>query len=96
MRFRRPLLTLLCVSAILWSWPALAQEQTGSIQGSVKDAQGGVLPGVTVEARSVTAVGVNTSLLRKSDPPMFGRNGPCVRHDQDLCGVDWRTVGVPA
>ena len=36
------------------------------------------------------------SLLRKSDPPMFGRNGPCVRHDQDLCGVDWRTVGVPA
>jgi len=36
------------------------------------------------------------SLLRKSDPPMFGRNGPCVRHDQDLCGVDWRTVEVPA
>ena len=26
------------------------------------------------------------SPLRKSDPPLFGRSGPCVKHDQDLCG----------
>jgi len=48
------------------------------------------------EGRLLADVAKKPSLLRKSDPPMFGRNGPCVRHDQDLCGVDWRTVGVPA
>src|SRR5215471_11987803 len=36
----------------LFAWPAAAQEQRGSIEGVVKDSQGGVLPGVTVEARS--------------------------------------------
>ncbi len=37
--------------------PASAQEQSGSIQGVVRDAQGGVLPGVLVEARSARNVG---------------------------------------
>jgi Carboxypeptidase regulatory-like domain/TonB-dependent Receptor Plug Domain len=32
--------------------PAAAQEQTGAIQGTIKDSQGGVLPGVTVEAKN--------------------------------------------
>jgi hypothetical protein len=36
----------------LFSWPAAAQEQRGSIEGVVKDSSGAVLPGVTVEARS--------------------------------------------
>src|SRR5262249_20642593 len=36
----------------LFAWPAAAQEQRGSIEGVVKDSSGGVLPGVTVEARS--------------------------------------------
>jgi len=40
--------------------PATAQEQSGSIQGVVKDAQGAVLPGATVEAKSVGQVGVTT------------------------------------
>ncbi|MGE5198876.1 MAG: carboxypeptidase regulatory-like domain-containing protein, partial [Rhodospirillaceae bacterium] len=62
MRFRWTLLTLLCVGALLWSWPAQAQEQTGSIQGVVKDASGGVLPGVTVEARSAGQAGVSTAV----------------------------------
>lgn len=62
MRFRRTLLTLLCVGAILWSWPAQAQEQSGAIQGVVKDASGAVLPGVTVEARSPKTVGVSTAV----------------------------------
>ena len=41
---------LLCLLA--FAGPAYAQEQTGSIQGVVKDASGSVLPGVTVEARN--------------------------------------------
>ena len=39
------------LSVLMAAGPALAQ-QTGSIRGTVKDSQGGVLPGVTVEARS--------------------------------------------
>jgi outer membrane receptor protein involved in Fe transport len=62
MRFRWTLLTLLCVGALLCSWPAQAQEQTGSIQGVVKDSSGGVLPGATVEAKSPKAVGTNTAV----------------------------------
>jgi hypothetical protein len=37
--------------------PVLAQEQSGSIEGAVRDAQGGILPGVTVEAQSPALVG---------------------------------------
>src|SRR5512136_1728922 len=62
MRFRWTLLTLLCVGALLCSWPALAQEQTGSIQGVVKDSSGGVLPGATVEARSTRVTGATTAV----------------------------------
>jgi hypothetical protein len=51
---------LLCVLA--FAGGAYAQEQTGSIQGTVKDSSGSVLPGVTVEARSPAAVGVNTAV----------------------------------
>jgi hypothetical protein len=36
----------------LCAWPVAAQEQRGSIEGVVKDASGGVLPGATVEARA--------------------------------------------
>jgi outer membrane receptor protein involved in Fe transport len=45
--FRRALLALACVLAV--TLPGYAQEQTGSIQGTVKDSTGAVLPGVTVE-----------------------------------------------
>ena len=34
--------------------PAMAQVTTGSIAGTVKDAQGGVVPGVTVTLKSET------------------------------------------
>ncbi len=37
------------------AWPAFAQIQGGSINGIVKDEQGGVLPGVTVTAQGVDA-----------------------------------------
>src|SRR6476469_2939134 len=49
--FRRAVYALACVLAL--SLPALAQEQTGSITGIVKDTSGAVLPGVTVEAKSL-------------------------------------------
>src|SRR3989442_13738 len=42
--------------------PASAQEQRGSIEGIVKDISGGVLPGVTVEARATALVGVATAV----------------------------------
>lgn len=50
-----PLVVALTIAA-----PAGAQEQSGSIQGVVKDAQGAVLPGATVEAKGVGQVGGTT------------------------------------
>ena len=38
--------------AVLVALPVVAQEQTGAIQGVVKDSQGGSVPGATVEATS--------------------------------------------
>ena len=38
--------------------PAVAQEQRASIEGTIRDSSGGVLPGVTVEARSPSMAGV--------------------------------------
>ena len=49
---------LLCAS------PLAAQETRGSIEGIVKDASGGVLPGVTVEAKS--AAGTSTTVTDAS------------------------------
>jgi hypothetical protein len=50
------------LSLLLVAWPALAQEQRGSIEGTVKDNTGAVLPGVTVEAKNVSQGGtVNTT-----------------------------------
>src|SRR3954470_3765046 len=48
-------------AVLLLALPAVAQEQTGSIVGVVQDSSGAVLPGVTVEARSPSAVGVSTA-----------------------------------
>ena len=53
---------LVCALLVAWTFPAAAQEQGGSIQGVVRDASGGVLPGVTIEARSSSAVGVSTTI----------------------------------
>jgi outer membrane receptor protein involved in Fe transport len=49
---------LLCSLAL--AWPAAAQEQRGSIEGLVKDAQGAVLPGSTVTAKALTGASVET------------------------------------
>ena len=49
--FRRALLALALALAV--TLPGYAQEQTGTIAGTVTDSSGAVLPGVTVEARDV-------------------------------------------
>ena len=55
----RALVLTLC--AALLAVPVFAQEQSGSIQGVVKDASGAVLPGATVEAKT-GAAGVATAV----------------------------------
>src|SRR5687767_9220804 len=49
---RRSALLLLFAALVLVLTPRLASAQTGSISGVVRDTQGGVLPGVTVEVSS--------------------------------------------
>jgi Carboxypeptidase regulatory-like domain/TonB dependent receptor/TonB-dependent Receptor Plug Domain len=58
MRFRTLRAWLLALAVAL---PAAAQEQSGSIQGVVKDPQGAVLPGATVDARN-QGTGANVSV----------------------------------
>ncbi len=45
------LVGVLLAFALAWTTPVAAQELRGSIEGTVKDTSGGVLPGVTVEAK---------------------------------------------
>src|SRR5580765_5635502 len=59
--FRRVVYALACVLAL--SLPALAQEQTGSIVGNVKDTSGAVLPGVSVEAKSLSTGSVVSTVV---------------------------------
>lgn len=47
---------------LLMAFSAVAQEQTASIEGTVKDASGAVLPGVTVEAVNATRGGTFTEV----------------------------------
>ena len=56
--FRRAIAVLVC--ALAFATPALAQEQRGSLEGTIKDAQGAVLPGAVVEARSAALIGVRS------------------------------------
>jgi hypothetical protein len=49
------------LSLLLVAWPALAQDQRGSITGVVKDNTGAVLPGATVEAKSNAGALATTS-----------------------------------
>jgi hypothetical protein len=54
MRFRY--LAALVAVALLVALPAFAQEQRGSIEGVVKDAQGGAVVGATVTAKMASAL----------------------------------------
>jgi Carboxypeptidase regulatory-like domain len=73
LRSARILAFICCVTTL--AWPAHAQ-QTGSISGKAADNSGGVLPGVTVEARSDvlpgprdTVTGVNGEYQLPALPP---------------------------
>jgi hypothetical protein len=57
--FRRRVIT--AILALALAAPALAQETRGSIEGVVKDASGGVLPGVTVEAKNKSGATASTT-----------------------------------
>ena len=48
------------MGVLLCAVPTTAQEQRAAIEGIVKDSQGAVLPGVTVEARSLQGAVVST------------------------------------
>jgi hypothetical protein len=55
------LVAVTALAACLAAGPARAQEQTGSIEGVVRDQQGGILPGASVSARNL-AVGAAVDL----------------------------------
>ena len=59
--FRRAVYALACVLAL--SLPVAAQEQTGQIQGAVKDSSGAVLPGVTVEITNTSTGSVAATVV---------------------------------
>ena len=48
------------MAVLLLGWPATAQEQRGSIEGTVRDTSGAVLPGVSVEAKAENGAAVTT------------------------------------
>jgi hypothetical protein len=54
------------IALALFAVPAAAQEQTGALQGTIKDAQGGVLPGVTVEAKNQATGAVQSAVTNES------------------------------
>ncbi len=57
--FRRALAALACILTLASA--ANAQEQRGSLEGTLRDAQGAVLPGVIVEVRSPALIGVHNA-----------------------------------
>ncbi|MGH9365325.1 MAG: carboxypeptidase regulatory-like domain-containing protein, partial [Thermoanaerobaculia bacterium] len=62
----RRLAAVLSLALLILSAPALLAQTTGSIVGRVTDESGGVLPGVTVEARSPALQGVRTTATDSS------------------------------
>jgi len=53
-------LVFLLAMGVAIAAPATAQIDQGRLTGTVKDAQGGVLPGVTVTAKSPALIGTRT------------------------------------
>ena len=59
---RRLFILLLTAACVLLSQMALAQALTGALIGTVKDAQGGVLPGAVVRISSPALIGGTATL----------------------------------
>jgi hypothetical protein len=49
------------VAVLLLAWPVAAQDQRGTIEGTVKDTSGAVLPGVTIEAKTSNGAVLSTT-----------------------------------
>ena len=79
MRRSMPLAFLLGLLAVPLASPAFAQRQLGAIQGTIVDATGSVLPGVTVtatnkgtgEVRTTVANEVGIYRLQSLDPGTY-------------------------
>jgi hypothetical protein len=56
-RIQSPSLLILAATCVLLPWLAEAQELTGALVGTVKDAQGAVLPGAVVRITSSALIG---------------------------------------
>jgi hypothetical protein len=63
---RRVSIAALLVGLIAAASPAAAQTTNGVISGIVSDAQGGVLPGVTVTGRNIET-GITRTVVTESD-----------------------------
>ncbi len=59
---RRPLMFVLAGACLLQPHPASAQDLTGALIGTVKDAQGGVLTGAVVRVSSTALIGGSATL----------------------------------
>ncbi|MGE0815327.1 MAG: TonB-dependent receptor [Vicinamibacterales bacterium] len=70
---RSKLIRLVAIAGVaaLMAMPAYAQITQGRITGTVSDAQGGVLPGVTVTATSPALIGVRTTVSQADGNYMF-------------------------
>jgi len=55
-------IVILLASVLAIAAPAMAQIDQGRLTGTVTDAQGAVLPGVTVTAKSPSLMGVRTTV----------------------------------
>ncbi len=90
------LLCVLLLSALLSTSVASAQT-TGSIFGRVTDSDGGVLPGVTVEARSPSLQGTRTDITNESGQYRFTLLPPgtyTINFDLQGFGVESRDIAV--
>src|SRR5437762_12620404 len=63
---RRVSIAALLLAAIALAAPAAAQTTNGVISGLVNDAQGGVLPGVTVTGRNIET-GITRTVVTEAD-----------------------------
>src|SRR6185312_12823778 len=71
MRSRPAWLLAATIVAALWALPGYAQNSQGRLTGVVTDAQGAVLPGVTVTASSPVLIGTRTAVTEADGKYMF-------------------------
>ena len=70
--------SMLCMLAALLSFGsvAFAQEQRGSLEGTVRDAQGAVLPGVEITAMQIDTGGMRTTVSNETGSFVFAAVQP--------------------